>query len=74
MTAPQQGHQDFSVSLRDMVACLSRAIDLVTSSVRNHHRVVACISAAMADEMQLPAEEKREIVLAAALHLSLIHI
>jgi HD-GYP domain-containing protein (c-di-GMP phosphodiesterase class II) len=58
----------FRVDLRDLVLCLSRAMDLVSPAVAEHHRRVAYLSTMLARELGLPAEEARELATAAALH------
>ena len=56
------------VPLLDLVECLSKAMDLVSPSLVNHHERVAYIAFSIGAELGLPAEHLREIVLAGALH------
>ena len=52
----------------DFVYALSEAIDLVSPVINSHHRKVAYVSYRIAHEMQLPANEIQDIVLAAMLY------
>ncbi|GAB6138490.1 HD domain-containing phosphohydrolase [Halanaerobaculum tunisiense] len=68
---------DTQVSLFDMVMCLSDALDLVNPVVTGHHKRVAYIASSIAEEMELSNEQKKDILIAGALHdvgvLSLEH-
>lgn len=55
-------------NLYDLVVCMTRAIDLVSTKISNHHQQVAYLSYHIADAMQLSIEQKRDLVLAALLH------
>ncbi|CFX84627.1 HD domain [Syntrophomonas zehnderi OL-4] len=56
------------VSLLDMVASFSEALDLISPVVANHHKQVAYIAFSIAQELNLPTQETMEIALAAGLH------
>lgn len=56
------------VSLLDLVACFSEALDLISPVVANHHKQVAYIAYNIARELNLPAKEIKDIALAAGLH------
>lgn len=56
------------ISLLDMVASFSEALDLVSPVVANHHKQVAYIAFSIARELNLPTQETMEIALAAGLH------
>ncbi len=56
------------ISLFDLVACLSDAMDFIDPAVVNHHKQVASIAYRIGKEMALPPAELKELVLAGALH------
>ena len=56
------------ISIFDFVCAISKSIDLVSVNLTNHHREVAYISCQIAQRMNLPDDEVRDIVLAAILH------
>ncbi len=51
-----------------MVLCLSRAIDLVSPRLSDHHHQVAYTAHALAGELGMPREERHDLLLAGALH------
>lgn len=55
-------------TLYDLLLCMTRAIDLVSPAVTNHHQQVAYLSYGIADVLQLPMEQKRSLIIAALLH------
>ncbi len=57
-----------SVPLFDLVLCISQAVDLVSPVLVNHHRRVGYITLALAEELKLSAEERKQLALAAILH------
>jgi HD-GYP domain-containing protein (c-di-GMP phosphodiesterase class II) len=63
-----EAKETFRVDLRDLVLCLSRAMDLVSPAVAEHHRRVACLATMLARELGFPADETQELATAAALH------
>jgi HD-GYP domain-containing protein (c-di-GMP phosphodiesterase class II) len=54
--------------LFDLAVCLSDAMDLVSSSLVNHHKQVAYISTSIAEEMGLGEDVQKDLILAGALH------
>lgn len=60
--------RELRVSTFDMVLCLSRAIDLVSPSLVNHHHRVAYVAHSLASEMKLPLPARSDLLLAGALH------
>jgi len=56
------------ISIYDFVSAISEAIDLVSSTLNNHHKRVTYIAYNIAMEMNLPNNEIQDIVLAAMLH------
>jgi len=56
------------ISTYELVLSLSKAIDLVSSRLADHHVKVALISLNLCNELQLPEETTHDILLAAALH------
>ncbi|HBN08146.1 MAG TPA: phosphohydrolase [Cyanobacteria bacterium UBA8530] len=59
---------DFSLSLFDLVRCLSRAMDLIDSHLVQHHERVAVIAGHLAKELGFSLEERRNLLLAGLLH------
>ncbi len=55
-------------SIFDLVLCLAQAVDLVSPLVADHHIRTAQLAYGLGMQMRLPAEELRDLVLAAALH------
>lgn len=60
--------QDSNVRLIDMVLSLSGAVDLINPNVVDHHRRVAYIAVSIAEALGLPAADRNDIFIAAALH------
>ncbi|TCL72427.1 HD domain-containing protein [Hydrogenispora ethanolica] len=60
--------KELKVPLGDLIFCLSDAIDLISPSIANHHKRVAYIALNLALEMNLPAEERKQLVIASLLH------
>lgn len=58
----------FRIDLIDIVRGVSECVDLVNSLFNYHHKKVACIALDIAQEMNLPWEERRDILIASLLH------
>lgn len=58
----------FSVGLFDIVLSVSRALDLVSPEISDHHHRVAYVGARIAEAAGLRPEEKRDVIVAGALH------
>jgi len=56
------------IPLFDLVACLSDAIDLVSPALVDHHKQVAYIASCIGEELGLPLEKQKDLILAGALH------
>ena len=56
------------IPLFDLIMCLSDAIDLVSPAVANHHKQVAYIAYSIGAELNLPMEQRNDLVLAGSLH------
>jgi len=56
------------VRLYDLILCLSKAFDLVSPLVAEHHRQVAHLAVSIAREMKLPAGRVRDLAIAGSLH------
>lgn len=63
-----QGPGRWEVPLVELVTSLSDAMDHLDPAVVHHHKQVACIALAIAEELNLPLAERTSLVLAAALH------
>jgi HD-GYP domain-containing protein (c-di-GMP phosphodiesterase class II) len=64
---PNRGN-GFEVRLGDLVFAVSSALDLISPAVAKHHLRTARIARAIAEELNLPAAERKDLLLAAALH------
>ena len=58
----------FTVSVMELVICLSEVIDLMSEEIRDHHKRVACGAYQLAQASGITGEARRDIVIAAALH------
>ncbi|MBI5624066.1 MAG: HD domain-containing protein [Elusimicrobia bacterium] len=65
MTTAETG---LRVPLMDMVLCLSHAVDLVSTSVADHHKRVAFAAVRLAEAFGLTPQERLDVLAAAALH------
>lgn len=59
---------NMKVNLYDMLKCISRAQDLVNTELSSHHHQVAYLAYRIAEHIDLPHEEKQDIILAGLLH------
>ncbi len=57
-----------AVPMFDLVLCISQAVDLVSPLLVNHHKRVGYITLALAEELKLPPEQRKQLALAAILH------
>lgn len=57
-----------SVKFFDLILCVSRALDLLSPELSDHHLRVAYIAARIAEELGLGIEEKQDVVVGGALH------
>lgn len=55
-------------NLYDLLICFTKAIDLVSSEVTNHHQQVTYLAYHIADACGLPIEQKRSLTMASLLH------
>ena len=56
------------INLQDLLGCISGAQDLVSPKISNHHQQVAYLAFRLAELINLPAEEQKNIYLAALIH------
>jgi len=56
------------ISLLDLVACVCNVIDLVSDVIKDHHNKVAYGAYYLTEAMGIKGEQKRDIIIAAALH------
>ncbi|MGE4484872.1 MAG: HD-GYP domain-containing protein [Oscillospiraceae bacterium] len=56
------------INMYDLLMCLTNACDLINPEVAGHHKQVAYLAFRIAEQMKLPAEQKKELVLAGLLH------
>ncbi len=57
-----------TISIFDLILGLSQAVDLVSPLVANHHKRVAYIAFRLSCELELPAQERKDVTIAGALH------
>ncbi len=58
----------FTISVLELVVCLSEVIDLMSEEIRDHHKRVACGAYQLAEACGIEGEARRDLVIAAALH------
>ena len=56
------------INLRDILLTVSSAMDLIHTSLSNHHQQVAYLSFKLAEQLNYPLQEQKEIFLAALVH------
>lgn len=56
------------INLRDILLTVSSAMDLIHTSLSNHHQQVAYLSFKLAEQLNYPLSEQKEIFLAALVH------
>ena len=56
------------ISLYELLICLTNAEDLISPEVANHHQKVAYLAFKIGEQLKLPMEEKKELMLAGLLH------
>lgn len=67
-TVEQNRGNGFEVRLGDLVFAVSSTLDLISPAVADHHLRTARIARALAEQVNLPDAERRDILLAAAVH------
>lgn len=58
----------FTISVMELVVCLSEVIDLMSEEIQDHHKRVACGAYQLAKAYGIDGAARRDIVIAAALH------
>jgi len=61
-------HIENEISIYDFVCAISEAVDFISPSMNNHHKMVSYISYRIAQEAKLPENEVQNIILASILH------
>lgn len=56
------------ISVFELVSCLSRALDLISPALANHHMQVAYIASRLAYELGYDAQQQVDIIMASATH------
>ncbi len=59
---------DSRIKLLDLIMCLSDAMDFIDPAVVSHHKQVAYIASCIAEEMGLPISDRKDLLIAGALH------
>ena len=62
------GANPFVVNLYDLLICLTNAGDLISPEVTDHHQRVAYLAFRIGEQLQLPPEQKKDLMLAGLLH------
>lgn len=60
--------ENININLFDILTCLSGAIDLARPELSNHHHQVAYLACRLAEKLNLPAEQQRDILIAGLVH------
>jgi HD-GYP domain-containing protein (c-di-GMP phosphodiesterase class II) len=61
-------HDELSVPMSDLINCFSDTIDLVSSSLADHHNQVGQVAYALACQLGLPEEDQIDLYFAGNLH------
>ncbi len=56
------------INMYDLLICLTNAGDLISHEVANHHQQVAYLAFRIGEQLDLPAEQKKSLMLAGLLH------
>ncbi|MFT3983388.1 MAG: HD domain-containing protein [Lachnospiraceae bacterium] len=56
------------INIYDLLICLTNAGDLISHEVADHHQQVAYLAFRIGEQMNLPAEQKKNLMLAGLLH------
>ena len=56
------------INMYDLLICLTDAGDLISHEVANHHQQVAYLAFRIAEQMGLPSDQKKDLILAGLLH------
>ncbi len=59
---------EFRINLWDIVSPLAKTVDMMSPDLAQHHMRVAYLALRIAEQCDVPADERRDIVIAAALH------
>ncbi len=62
------GPEKLRTNLFDLVMAVARIVDVMSPAIGGHHLQVAYLAARIAEEMNLPLEERIELMMAGALH------
>ncbi len=62
------GEDQYFSNLFDLLVCITKAVDLISPEVTDHHQQVAYLSYHVADALGLSIEEKQILVVSALLH------
>ena len=60
--------EKIKINLYDLLLCMSKAQDLVSPTLANHHEQVAYLAFRLAEQINLPIEQQKDIFLAALVH------
>ncbi len=57
-----------TINMYDLLICLTNAGDLISPEVSDHHQQVAYLSFKLAEQLELPVEQRKNLMLAGLLH------
>ncbi len=60
--------KELQIPIFDLATALSSAMDLISPAVANHHKQVAYIAYQIANELGMPMQRRKELILAGSLH------
>jgi HD-GYP domain-containing protein (c-di-GMP phosphodiesterase class II) len=60
--------RELQVNLWDLVGPLAKTVDMMSPAVAQHHMRTAYLAMRLSEELGLPADERRDIVIASTLH------
>lgn len=56
------------INMYELLLCLTKAVDLVSPELANHHQKVAYLAYKIAEQMDTPNEDRSDLILAGLLH------
>jgi HD-GYP domain-containing protein (c-di-GMP phosphodiesterase class II) len=62
------GVENTVINMYDLLICLTDAGDLISHEVANHHQQVAYLAFRIAEQMGLPSDQQKDLILAGLLH------
>lgn len=60
--------ENININLFEILTCLSGAVDLARPELSNHHHQVAYLACRLAEKLNLPVDQQRDILMAGLVH------